>query len=216
MGLLVAGLADGRQLLATAGDDRLHQRARSQLFPEAPALLDGLREAGALTSCWSGAGPSLLGICGADRATEVAAAAKSLIEGYNVEGDVLLLQRGPYRRAGPRDDLTAPKPIDRPGSEPGQPMPATLDGMPAAPTSAPLGPEGEAQGPVTQLPPGTRTAAQPVRKALKAIRSGWKPSGAPRTRLTRTNSLVYSRTTATDRRAGRTRRICWSSTPAPS
>ena len=52
--------------------------------------------------------------------------------------------------------MTAPKPIDRPGSEPGQPMPATLDGMPAAPTSAPLGPEGEAQGPATQLPPGTR------------------------------------------------------------
>ena len=91
VGLLVAGLADGRQLLATAGDDRLHQQPRSQLFPAAPALLDGLREAGALTSCWSGAGPSLLGICGADRATAVAAAAKSLIEEYNVEGEVLLL-----------------------------------------------------------------------------------------------------------------------------
>ena len=61
LGLLVAGLADRRQLLATAGDDRLHQGARSVLFPEAPALLEGLRQAGALTSCWSGAGRACSG-----------------------------------------------------------------------------------------------------------------------------------------------------------
>ena len=32
------------------------------LFPEAPALLEALVHCGALASCWSGAGPSLLGI----------------------------------------------------------------------------------------------------------------------------------------------------------
>ncbi|HUZ20951.1 MAG TPA: hypothetical protein VMU75_10330 [Acidimicrobiales bacterium] len=63
MGLLVAGLADRAALLAAAGEDRLHQDARSALFPEAPALLAKLREAGARVACWSGAGPSLLGIC---------------------------------------------------------------------------------------------------------------------------------------------------------
>ena len=41
LGLLIAGLADHSQLLATSGDDRLHQGPRSALFPEAPALLDG-------------------------------------------------------------------------------------------------------------------------------------------------------------------------------
>ncbi len=63
MGLLVAGLADGSALVAEAGADRLHQDARAGLFPEAPELLARLREAGALVSCWSGAGPSLLAIC---------------------------------------------------------------------------------------------------------------------------------------------------------
>ncbi|HXW82065.1 MAG TPA: homoserine kinase [Acidimicrobiales bacterium] len=91
LSLLVAGLANRDQLLATAGDDRLHQEPRSELFPEATFILKGLREAGALTSCWSGAGPSLLGICGPDDAAGVADAAKSLIERYGVDGDVLLL-----------------------------------------------------------------------------------------------------------------------------
>jgi homoserine kinase len=45
----------------------LHQDYRSPLFPEAPQLLARLVSDGALASCWSGAGPSLLGICdGAD------------------------------------------------------------------------------------------------------------------------------------------------------
>jgi homoserine kinase len=91
LGLLVAGLADHRQLFAAAGDDRLHQDQRSALFPEAPALLEGLRQSGALTSCWSGAGPSLLGICHADDAVRVAEAAGPLMERHSVAGRVLLL-----------------------------------------------------------------------------------------------------------------------------
>ncbi|HTW08713.1 MAG TPA: hypothetical protein VME46_14440 [Acidimicrobiales bacterium] len=89
MGLLVAGLADHRQLVATAGDDRLHQDARSVLFAEAPRLLDGLRRAGALTSCWSGAGPSLLGICRAPDAAGVASAARALMAELGIPGPVL-------------------------------------------------------------------------------------------------------------------------------
>ncbi len=91
MGLLVAGLADHRQLLATAADDRLHQAARSVLFPEAPALLEGLRASGALTSCWSGAGPSLLGICRRSEAERVAEAAAPLMREHGVEGRVTVL-----------------------------------------------------------------------------------------------------------------------------
>jgi homoserine kinase len=92
LGLLVAGLADNSQLLATSGDDRLHQGPRSALFPEAASLLDGLRQAGALTSCWSGAGPSLIGICAASDAEAVAGAAKVLMGDHGVPGNVLLLE----------------------------------------------------------------------------------------------------------------------------
>jgi len=92
MGLLVAGLADRSALVAEACEDRLHQDARSALFPEAPALLAGLRCAGALASCWSGAGPSLLAMCDRDTAAQVESSARSLLEAARVEGSVLLLE----------------------------------------------------------------------------------------------------------------------------
>ncbi len=68
MGLLCAGLARAALLVPEAGIDRLHQDRRAVLFREAPQLLARLREAGAVVACWSGAGPSLLGIC-RDRAS---------------------------------------------------------------------------------------------------------------------------------------------------
>jgi homoserine kinase len=88
MGLLLAGLADRRKLIPEAGDDRLHQDVRATLFPEAPAILAGLRAAGALTSCWSGAGPSLLAVCAADSVPAVAHAAEALLEAHGVSGQV--------------------------------------------------------------------------------------------------------------------------------
>lgn len=91
MGLMVAGLGDHSQLVPAAGDDRLHQSQRAALFPEAPALLEGLRQAGALTSCWSGAGPSLLAVCTADDAAKVASEAESLLGRYGLAGKVLSL-----------------------------------------------------------------------------------------------------------------------------
>ena len=91
MGLLVAGMADRRLLVRHATDDRLHQAQRAPLFPEAPALLEGLVEAGALASCWSGAGPSLLALCDAAAAGEVQAAGDALMAGTGVAGRTLLL-----------------------------------------------------------------------------------------------------------------------------
>jgi len=88
MGLLLAGLADHRALTPEATDDRLHQDARTSLFPEAPAILKGLRAAGALASCWSGAGPSLLGICTEDSAPAIEQAAEALLEANGVAGHV--------------------------------------------------------------------------------------------------------------------------------
>lgn len=91
MGLLVAGLADHRRLSPTATEDRLHQRYRASLFPEAEWLLAGLVDAGALASCWSGGGPSLLAICTAGAAGPVAAAATGLLAAAGIKGRVLPL-----------------------------------------------------------------------------------------------------------------------------
>ncbi len=92
LGLLVAGLADRRQLVPEAGDDRLHQPARAALFAEAEALLAGLRRRGALTSCWSGAGPSVLALCDAGAASDLCAAGRELMASLGVPGRALLLE----------------------------------------------------------------------------------------------------------------------------
>lgn len=91
LGLLIAGLADHRGLIPEATEDRLHQGPRTRLFPEAPALLKGLVDAGALASCWSGAGPSLLGICTQETAPRVAAHGAALLSEAGLGGRVLNL-----------------------------------------------------------------------------------------------------------------------------
>jgi homoserine kinase len=90
--LLIAGLADRRRLAPEAGDDRLHQDARTPLFPESAAILDGLRRAGALTSFWSGAGSTLLGVCDRAAGGAVSAAAERLLADLGVAGRVALLE----------------------------------------------------------------------------------------------------------------------------
>ena len=92
MALLLAGLADRDLLTGDAGGDRLHQSQRSALFPEAPELLARLTKAGALVSCWSGAGPSLLGVCdGAESAERVREAGEVALEAMAVPGRALVL-----------------------------------------------------------------------------------------------------------------------------
>ena len=92
MGLLLAGLADHRRLVREATEDRLHQAARAPLFAEAPHLLGALVDAGALASCWSGAGPSLLALCTESSAEGVRAAGETLLASAGVEGRALLLR----------------------------------------------------------------------------------------------------------------------------
>jgi homoserine kinase len=91
VGLLISGLADGQLLIGEAGDDRLHQDYRARLFPEAPALLAGLRAEGALTSFWSGAGPALIGVCRREAAPALADRARALMAAQAVGGQVRLL-----------------------------------------------------------------------------------------------------------------------------
>ncbi len=92
MGLLVAGLADPDLLVAQATDDRIHQPARTTLFPEAPGLLAALVHAGALAASWSGAGPTLIGIARAGSAASVRAAARTALDAADVPGRVEVLQ----------------------------------------------------------------------------------------------------------------------------
>jgi len=91
MALLLAGLADHRLLLREATEDRLHQDYRSPLFPEAPMLLASLVSSGSLAACWSGAGPSLVGLVVAHEAPRVADAARVALAEAGVAGQVLVL-----------------------------------------------------------------------------------------------------------------------------
>jgi len=90
--LLLAGLADRSLLIREATEDRLHQDYRSPLFPEAPQLLARLVAAGALASCWSGAGPTLLGMCDTADGERVRSAAQTAMDDVGVPGRVLLLR----------------------------------------------------------------------------------------------------------------------------
>ena len=93
MGLLLAGLADASMLVSSAGEDRLHQDARASLYPQAPSLLNVLRGAGAVVSCWSGAGPTLLGICiDAASAASVATEGERALRAVGLSGKAHVLE----------------------------------------------------------------------------------------------------------------------------
>jgi len=92
MSLLLAGLADRALLIREATEDRLHQDYRSPMFPEAPQLLARLVSAGALASCWSGAGPTLLGMCESEIGERVRSSAQASMEEMGVPGHALLLR----------------------------------------------------------------------------------------------------------------------------
>lgn len=91
LALLLDGLADARKLVPAATADRLHQPPRTPLFPEAPRLLAALEAGGARAACWSGAGPTLLGICLAPEAQGVAASGRAALADAGVAGRVLVL-----------------------------------------------------------------------------------------------------------------------------
>jgi homoserine kinase len=92
MGLLVAGLADPALLRPEATEDRIHQPFRTALFPEAPALLQGLIGAGARAASWSGAGPTLIGFVVDDDVDAVQAGAEAVLAISGVPGRVMSLR----------------------------------------------------------------------------------------------------------------------------
>ena len=112
MALLIAGLADSRVLISEATEDRLHQDYRSPLFPAAPKLLAGMADSGALAVCWSGAGPSLLGICRGTESEQVRAGAETALAEAGVPGAVLVLRPDLYGLVLDRDGSTDPYDFD--------------------------------------------------------------------------------------------------------
>jgi homoserine kinase len=92
MGLLIAGLAEHSLLLPEATDDRLHQHYRAPLFPSSGPLMTAMRDAGALGACWSGAGPSLIGICTYETVDAVVGAAQAMLRRLDVPGTAELIE----------------------------------------------------------------------------------------------------------------------------
>ncbi|HMK63407.1 MAG TPA: homoserine kinase [Acidimicrobiales bacterium] len=113
MALLLAGLADRSLLVKEATEDRLHQDYRIPLFPEAPQLLSALVSAGALAACWSGAGPTLLGLCDGGDAERVRLAVQATLPEHGVQASVRVLH--PDRQGLVID---GPQWSERPGSGP--------------------------------------------------------------------------------------------------
>jgi homoserine kinase len=92
LGLLIAGLADHREFVPSSMDDYLHQPYRMSLLAFAQPLLTRLTDAGALGSCWSGAGSAMLALTTSETATDVATAAREFLTREGVEGSVLELK----------------------------------------------------------------------------------------------------------------------------
>lgn len=92
LGLLIPGLADHRAFVASSMDDRLHQPYRMPLLSFAEPLLAALRAAGAVGSCWSGAGSTMLGLATRESAAAVADAARRFLDANGVNGVVMSLE----------------------------------------------------------------------------------------------------------------------------
>ena len=91
LGLLIAGLGDHRQFVASSMDDVLHQPYRAPLMAFSIDLLKELRDAGAAGSCWSGAGSSMLGLVTSETAADVALGAKEFLHVRSIPGEVYTL-----------------------------------------------------------------------------------------------------------------------------
>jgi homoserine kinase len=85
---LLAGLADIDRLRPAFFDDVLHQPYRAGLLPWSTSLLGSCRDAGAVGSCWSGAGSTMLALCDADHVAAVIAAATDVFTSHGVAGAV--------------------------------------------------------------------------------------------------------------------------------
>lgn len=91
-GVLIGALGDLSLFRPGLMGDWLHQPYRLALMPEADALIQALKTAGALGAAWSGAGPSMLAVCRRDHAELVRQAGAQALAEAGVEGDARILE----------------------------------------------------------------------------------------------------------------------------
>lgn len=89
---LAAGLMSNNRAAISAGmHDRLHEPARSRLFPHLLPLTEAARKAGAVGACLSGAGPSILALVEPELAGAIASVFERAAERISVPGKSLIL-----------------------------------------------------------------------------------------------------------------------------
>jgi homoserine kinase len=91
LALLIAGLANHHEFVASSMDDYLHQPYRGALLEYAAPLMATLRASGAAGASWSGAGPSMLGLVTNESAEDVADAASEFLHERSIPGEVHVL-----------------------------------------------------------------------------------------------------------------------------
>ncbi|MPZ23130.1 MAG: homoserine kinase [Dehalococcoidia bacterium] len=88
--LLVAALVEGMtDLLWEATQDRLHQPARTQIFPQMPAIFAAAREAGALCAFLSGGGSTIVALA-RNSEDEIGSAMTKAAEANGVSGQTVV------------------------------------------------------------------------------------------------------------------------------
>ncbi len=90
-GIVAAFLIGDRQVLGASMNDRLHQPYRARLFPHLDPVSRAARDAGAIGSCLSGAGPTVLALTGADRCAAVRDAIDRAASQTGIPGETVVL-----------------------------------------------------------------------------------------------------------------------------
>lgn len=94
--LLIAALATGRwDALREASDERLHQRARSELFPRMYAFFRAAEEAGAYAAYLSGGGSTVMALTAPGRADAVSRALAEAAVGFDLPGRAFVAEPCP-------------------------------------------------------------------------------------------------------------------------
>jgi homoserine kinase len=94
-GLAVGLLTGNRAAIAAGMHDKLHEPYRGRLFPHLLPMTEAAREAGAIGSCLSGAGPSILSLVDPEQTEPVAAAYSRISTQLRVPGHTVLLDLAP-------------------------------------------------------------------------------------------------------------------------
>lgn len=92
LALLIPSLANLDAWHPAAMEDFLHQDARAELFPAARQILDDFVRAGALGAAWSGAGPTLIGLCRGAAARDLADEMRANVHAIGLDATVAVVR----------------------------------------------------------------------------------------------------------------------------